>query len=233
MRRRDFIGVVGGLAGSGLPAWPTHGAGAAADTARRRTGHQARPGHRRIRHRLRSQERAQIVIDRARVAFVDTVGVMLAGSQHHPTDIICDMIKLEGSAPAATIVGRDLRATPQLAALANGVSGHAMDYDLTYFAGQSIAPLFPPSCRLPRSTKSSPSEILSAFIIGAEVCGRMSRAAPTMSRTAGWHATGTVGTMAAAAACARLLQDPRRRPFPTSWASPRRLRAASRRTSAR
>jgi hypothetical protein len=48
----------------------------------------------------------QIVIDRARSASVDTVGVMLAGSQHQPTDIICDMIKLEGSAPAATIVGR-------------------------------------------------------------------------------------------------------------------------------
>src|SRR5438445_806721 len=43
---------------------------------------------------------------------------------------------------------------------------------------------------------------------GAEVCGRMSRSAPTMSRTAGWHATGTVGTMAAAAGCARLLKIP-------------------------
>src|SRR5205085_2036412 len=34
----------------------------------------------------------------------------------------------------------------------------------------------------------------------------ISRAAPTMSRIGGWHATGTVGTMAAAAACARLLK---------------------------
>ena len=118
------------------------------------------------------------------------------------------MIKLEGSAPAATIVGRPLRASPQLAALANGVSGHAMDYDLTYFSGQSIAALIPAILPIAETAKSSPSEILAAFIIGAEVCGRMSRAAPTMSRTAGWHATGTVGTMAAAAACARLLKIP-------------------------
>ncbi len=29
-----------------------------------------------------------IVVDRARVAFIDTVGVMLGGSQHHPADLI-------------------------------------------------------------------------------------------------------------------------------------------------
>jgi MmgE/PrpD N-terminal domain len=47
-----------------------------------------------------------IVIERARIAFVDTVGVMLAGSQSSPTDIVCDIIKLEGTAPVATIVGQ-------------------------------------------------------------------------------------------------------------------------------
>ena len=118
-----------------------------------------------------------IVIERARVACIDTVGVMLAGSHHPPTDIICDLIKLEGSAPAATIVGRPLRASPQLAALANGVSAHAMDYDLTYYVGQSIAGLIPAILPIAETEKSSPSEILAAFIIGAEICGRMSRAA--------------------------------------------------------
>ncbi len=207
MRRREFIGLVGG-------------------DLRRRHWRVGRSRHRRS-NRPRSataikpaqaiaefivnfdlKNAPQIVIDRSRVAFIDTIGVMLAGSQLPPTDIICDMIKLEGSAPAATIVGRPLRASPQLAALANGVSGHAMDYDLTYFSGQSIAALIPAILPIAETAKSSPSEILAAFIIGAEVCGRMSRAAPTMSRTAGWHATGTVGTMAAAAACARLLKIP-------------------------
>jgi 2-methylcitrate dehydratase PrpD len=63
---------------------------------------------------------------------------MLAGSQSSPTDIVCDIIKLEGSAPVATIVGRPLRASPQLAALANGVAAHAMDFDLNT-ATQSAA----------------------------------------------------------------------------------------------
>ena len=149
-----------------------------------------------------------IVVDRARVAFIDTVGVMLGGSQHHPADIVCDMIKFEGSGPAATIVGRSLRASPQFAALANGVSTHTMDYDLTYLSGQSIAGLIPAILPVAETTGASPSEILSAFIIGAEVCGRMFRSAPTMFRLANWHSTGTIGTMAVAAACARLLKAP-------------------------
>ena len=102
-----------------------------------------------------------------------------------------------------------MRASPQLAALANGVSAHAMDYDLTYYVGQSIAGLIPAILPIAETEKSSPAEILAAFIIGAEICGRMSRAAPTMSRLGGWHATGTVGTFAVAAACARLLKTPK------------------------
>jgi 2-methylcitrate dehydratase PrpD len=144
------------------------------------------------------------VIERARVAIVDTVGVMLAGSQLPPADIACDIVKLAGSAPVATIVGRPLRAAPQLAALANGVAGHCMDFDLTYFAGQSIAAVIPAILPIVETQHATPAEMLAAFIIAAEIAGRVSRAAPTAAHVGGWHSTGTVGVIAAAAACARL-----------------------------
>jgi 2-methylcitrate dehydratase PrpD len=147
-----------------------------------------------------------VVVDRSRVAFLDTVGVMLAGSQLPPADIVCDVVKLAGSEPAATVVGRPLRATPQLAALANGVAGHCMDFDLTYFAGQSIAAVIPAILPVAETTRATAAEMLAAFIIAAEVAGRANRAAPTASRAGGWHATGTVGVIAAAAACARLMR---------------------------
>jgi len=208
MRRREFIGVVG--AGLGMAAWP-HFAQAQQAARPAAGGPSAIKPAQIIADFIVNfdlKNAPQVVVDRARIAFIDTIGVMLAGSQHQPTDIVCDMIRLEGSAPAATIVGRPLRASPQLAALANGVSGHSMDFDLTYSAGQAIAALIPAILPVAETAKSSPSEILAAFIIGAEVCGRMSRAAPTMTRIAGWHNTGTVGTMAAAAACTRLLKIP-------------------------
>ena len=152
-------------------------------------------------------------IERARIAFVDTIGVMLAGSQLPPADIVCDVVKLQGSTPAATLVGRDLRASPPLAALANGIAGHCMDFDLTYFAGQSIAAVIPALLPVAETAGATSAELLAAFIIAAEVAGRINRAAPTASRVSGWHATGTIGVIAAAAGCARLMKiDPKKIP---------------------
>jgi 2-methylcitrate dehydratase PrpD len=211
VRRREFIGFFGaGLFAADLATWPLAVRAQQSAQPVIGGGSAINPAHAIAEFVVNFdlKNAPPIVVDRARVAFVDTIGVTLAGSQLPPADIVCDMIKLEGSAAAATIVGRSLRASPQLAALANGVSAHAMDYDLTYFSGQSIAGLIPAILPVAETTGASPSEMLSAFIIGAEVCGRVSRAAPTMSRTNGWHATGTVGTMAVAAACARLLKAP-------------------------
>ena len=79
------------------------------------------------------------VVDRARIVFIDTIGVMLAGSHEEVSHLVVDMVKAEGCAPQATIVGQPLRASPQLAALANGVASHAMDYDFTFMRAQAIA----------------------------------------------------------------------------------------------
>ncbi len=150
-------------------------------------------------------------IERTRTAFVDTVGVMLAGSQLPPADIVGEVVRLTASAPAATIVGRPLRAAPQLAALANGVAGHDMDFDFTYFAGQTIAGVIPAILPVAETSGATSADMLAAFIIAAEVAGRITRAAPLVLRAAGWHSTGTIGVIAAAAACARLMKVDRKR----------------------
>jgi 2-methylcitrate dehydratase PrpD len=146
------------------------------------------------------------VIARARVGFIDTVGVMLAGSRQEVARIVCDMVKLEASAPTASIVGQSLRASPQLAALANGVAAHAMDYDLTYISGQSVSPVIPAILPVAETTGATPAEILAAFIIGCEVGARVVRANFRASSVGGWHTTGIVGVIAATAACARLMK---------------------------
>jgi 2-methylcitrate dehydratase PrpD len=148
------------------------------------------------------------VIDRARVAFTDTVGVMLAGSRQDVSRILVDMVRLEGSAPAVSIVGQSLRASPQLAALANGVATHAMDYDLTYIAGQAASAVIPAVLPVAEITGATPAETMAATIIGYEVAARVSRANFTASSIGGWHTTGIVGVIAAAAASARLLKVP-------------------------
>lgn len=150
----------------------------------------------------------QPVIDRARAVFIDTIGVMLAGSHEEVSHLIVAMVKAEGAAPQASIVQESLRTSPQLAALANGVAGHAMDYDFTYMRAQAIAALIPAILPVAEVTRATPAEIVSAFIIGAEVASRIVRADQDGPMFDGWHSTGMVGVLGAAAACARLMQVP-------------------------
>ncbi|HEY7296826.1 MAG TPA: MmgE/PrpD family protein [Xanthobacteraceae bacterium] len=145
-------------------------------------------------------------IDRARAAFIDTIGVMLAGSREEVSRLACDMVRAEGAAAAATVVGQSFRTSAQLAALANGVAAHAMDYDFTYLSGQSVSPVIPAILPIAETTGALPAECLAAFIVGAGVAARLIRASPRISNDGGWHTTGVVGAIAAAAACARLMK---------------------------
>src|SRR4051794_18365404 len=51
----------------------------------------------------------QAVIDRSRIALIDTIGVMLAGSHEEVSHIALEMVKAEAAAPTTTIVGQSLR----------------------------------------------------------------------------------------------------------------------------
>ena len=147
-------------------------------------------------------------LERARIAFIDTLGVMLAGSREGPAVIVRDMVALEGTHPVASIVGTSQRASPQLAALANGVASHALDFDLTCMQGQLTASLIPALLPIAESSSATPRETIAAYIVGFEVASHLSRANPNHNGAGAWHGTGTIGTIAAAAASARLLKVP-------------------------
>ena len=80
-------------------------------------------------------------IERARLAFIDTMAVMLAGSREQGSDIVCEMVRQEAAAPKVSVIGQSFRTSPQLAALANGVAAHIMDYDLSSLLGQPTSPI--------------------------------------------------------------------------------------------
>ena len=107
-----------------------------------------------------------LAVERARTAFIDTMGVTLAGSRSEPAALMLEMVKLEGATPTASIVGQSLRTSPQLAALANGVASHALDFDFTYTQGQLVAPVIPALLPLAEATGATPAETLAAFVVG-------------------------------------------------------------------
>jgi len=152
-----------------------------------------------------------LAAERARLAFVDTLAVMLAGSREHGCEIVCDMVRQEHAAPKVSVVGQPLRTSPQLAALANGVAAHIMDYDMSSLLGQPTSPIIPALLPLAESTGATPAEVIAAFIVGFELCLKLARSAPEQSSVGGWHAVSSIGTMGSAMACARLLRVPRER----------------------
>src|SRR3954471_20075927 len=147
-----------------------------------------------------------LAIERARLAFIDTLAVMLAGSREEGSEIVCEMVRQEGAGPKVSVVGQSFRTSPQLAALANGVAAHIMDYDMSSLLGQPTAPIIPALLPLAESTGATPAEAMTAFIVGFEVCLKFARAAPEQSSLGGWHAVSSIGTIGAAMACARLLR---------------------------
>src|SRR5215813_14681930 len=149
--------------------------------------------------------------ERVRLAFIDTLAVMLAGSREEGTGIVCEMVQQEGAAPKVSVIGQSFRTSSQLAALANGVAAHIMDYDFSSLLGQPTSPIIPALLPLAESVGAAPAEVTAAFIVGFEVCLKLARAAPEQTSVAGWHAVSSIGTIGAAMACARLLKVPRER----------------------
>lgn len=147
----------------------------------------------------------------AETALLDTIGVMLAGSREPAARIARDMVAAEGAAPRATVAGSRLRSSPAGAALANGVATQALDFDLSFMIGQSAAALFPGLLPLAETRDAGPGELLAAYIVGCEVCARIARSFPTLSSEGGLHGAGVIGAVAAAAAFARMTQQPAER----------------------
>jgi len=72
------------------------------------------------------------VVQQGKRCLIDGFGVVLAGSTLHGSAIIRDYVKSGGGKQDASLLGPErVKVSAELAALANGASGHAMDFDDT------------------------------------------------------------------------------------------------------
>jgi 2-methylcitrate dehydratase PrpD len=146
-------------------------------------------------------------VDAARRAILDCLGVMLAGSVEPAARIVTDVARSEGGAPLATVVGTPLRTGAVWAALANGTAAHALDFDDTNFAmmGHPTAPVLSAALAAGELALADGRALVHAFLLGFEVETTLAEVLNPAHYEKGFHATGTLGTMGAAAAAARLL----------------------------
>jgi 2-methylcitrate dehydratase PrpD len=146
------------------------------------------------------------VVERAKRAIKDYVGVALYGSQHAVGDRISSYVEWCLSGDDATVLGRGT-ASPPGAALANGAFGHAIDYDDTFesIVIHPTSPVFPAALASVEMADGSGRDALTAYIVGCEAAFRTGHATYPSHYDNGWHSTGTVGTFGAAAAAASAL----------------------------
>ncbi len=158
-----------------------------------------------------SLERRQLsdeVVDLVTRGFVDSLGCSLVGSLQPDGQISRGWVEsLGGNGEATLFGGRGSRAPAALAALANGTTMHALDYDdfiLKRMMHPSVV-YVPLTLALGERLHASGEDVILAFVAGFEVASRISRAIIPEHYAKGWHSTSTIGGLGAAAAAARLL----------------------------
>ena len=139
-------------------------------------------------------------------AFLDTIGVTLAGAAEPAARIVQRVIAQDGGGPCR-VLGTGWRSSAANAALANGTAAHALDYDDMCFVSLAhpSAPLVAAAVAAAELAGASGRAVLDAYVVGFEIEGRLGRAMNPRHYQRGWHCTATLGTIGAAAAASRLL----------------------------
>jgi len=144
----------------------------------------------------------------AKHCLLDWLGTTLAGSREPLTQILRRQLDPASERGEATLLGAEPeRTTVLLAALINGAASHALDFDDTHttMSGHPSAPVVPAALALAEARGASGERLLAAIVAGIELECRLGALVNPGHYTAGFHATGTLGTFGAAAACAHLL----------------------------
>jgi 2-methylcitrate dehydratase PrpD len=139
-------------------------------------------------------------------AFLDTVGVTLAGVSEPASRIVREIVAAEEPG-ACAILGTPLRASVSGAAFANGTAAHALDFDDMCFVSLAhpSAPLVSAALAAAEIAGAPGRAALDAYVAGFEIEARLGRVMNPRHYERGWHCTSTLGTIGAAAAVGRLL----------------------------
>ncbi len=141
----------------------------------------------------------------SRAAFIDTLACMFAGSNQPVTQNALAAVGTWGLGEAV-VIGQSTSLCPPFAAMVNGAAAHALDYD-DYDEPANAHPsavIFPALLALSAERRASGLDLLDAHIVGVEVMQRLGEAMNMDHYRRGWLSTLTLGSVASAAACARL-----------------------------
>ena len=147
------------------------------------------------------------LIAAAKRSFVDAIGVAIAGSRQPGPAILGDYVAQLSAAPRASLIGRNFRSAPSLAAWVNGTAADVLgwaDFSVVQMNHPSAA-VAPAVLAMAESERLHGRDVLLAYILGVEVSNKLAQGVKPGFHVRGWHALGVCNTFGAAAACSRLL----------------------------
>ena len=140
-----------------------------------------------------------------RLSLADWAACGLAGVNEPVAKITRDMILAERGAGASVVFGGGV--TPaRAAALVNGATSHALDFDDTHFLhiGHPSVVIFPAVLAIAQERNLSGAQMMEAAALGFEASARIGAWLGRGHYEAGFHQTATAGSFGATLACGRL-----------------------------
>ena len=145
------------------------------------------------------------VVEAAKIAILDGVANMVAGSVQELADIIGRYVRDAAGSPQASVVGWGYKTNPPAAAFANGVFGHCLDYEIQGFPPtHGTSSCLPSALALAEHHHAPGERVITAYVLGWEIQGRL-RAASAPATAPAYHPPGLVGPLGGAAAAAKTL----------------------------
>src|SRR5580765_5154102 len=147
------------------------------------------------------------VVAQLKRCLLDSIGCGIYGALQPWGRIAAEVAIGFSEGGSCSLFARCESVSPSDAALANGTAIHGFEIDDAHVSS-SLHPgavTLPAALATAQAQNANGAELLAALIAGYEVGLRVGLCAGVSHSTSGYHVTGTVGTLVAAAAAARIL----------------------------
>lgn len=136
------------------------------------------------------------------------IGCAIGGARHDTVEKTVAALLPFAANSSGTLLGRVERLDVMNAALVNGISSIILDYDASQYKKTNMhpsGPVLPPLIGLSEMRRVTGADLLHAYLLGIEVEGRVGNCVFGSGSNPGWHVTGAVGPLGAAAGAGKLL----------------------------
>jgi len=140
----------------------------------------------------------------AKLGCMDTVATMIAGSNEPVVKLLLKHYESSSGPAQAPIPFAGISKPVIQAACINATAGHALDYDDVAMSGHPSTVIAPAILAEGHRLGVNGEDVLKAYVVGYETWGELVSREPGKYHLKGWHPTGVLGTVAAAAAVSYL-----------------------------